>query len=130
MVLDKQDTGLLNVGEHRKNNQEWKIQRHWQHWAHKSQDEDNQTKNKANENTKTIQKTTKDYNPDTGSTGQTRHRTNKLWRTPQKQSRMYNPEALTTLGTQVTRRGQKKRKTKQNKKHTNKYKRLQHRPTN
>jgi hypothetical protein len=39
--------------------------------------EDNQTKSKANKNTKTTQKTTKDYYPDTGSTVQTRHRTNK-----------------------------------------------------
>jgi hypothetical protein len=37
--------------------------------------EDNQTKSKANKNTKTTQKTTKDYNPDTGSAVQTRHRT-------------------------------------------------------
>jgi hypothetical protein len=26
-------------------NHEWKIQRHWKHWAHKTQDEDKQNKN-------------------------------------------------------------------------------------
>ena len=29
----------INVRENRRGNQEWKIQRHWQHWAHKTLDE-------------------------------------------------------------------------------------------
>jgi len=28
----------INVGENRRVNQEWAIQRHWQHWAHRTQD--------------------------------------------------------------------------------------------
>jgi hypothetical protein len=32
-------------------NQEWIIQRHWQHWEHKTQDEDKQNKNKTEHNT-------------------------------------------------------------------------------
>jgi len=32
----------INVGENRKGNQEWRIQRHWQHWTHNAQDEDKQ----------------------------------------------------------------------------------------
>ena len=51
VVLGKQDTGLLNVREHRKRIQEWAIQRHWQHWAHKSQDEDKQNIKQTNKNT-------------------------------------------------------------------------------
>ena len=30
----------INVGENRRDNQEWTIQIHWQHWAHKIQDKD------------------------------------------------------------------------------------------
>ena len=30
----------INVREHRRGNQEWTIQRHWQHWVHKAQAED------------------------------------------------------------------------------------------
>jgi hypothetical protein len=51
VVLGMQDTGLLNVREHRKRIQEWAIQRHWQHWAHKSQDEDKQSIKLTNKNT-------------------------------------------------------------------------------
>ena len=42
------DTGNLRYTRHRtktnktRGNQEWTIQRHWQHWAHKTQDEDKQ----------------------------------------------------------------------------------------
>ena len=35
----------INVREYRRGNQEWTIQRNWQHWVHKTQDEDNQNKN-------------------------------------------------------------------------------------
>ena len=30
----------INVRENRRGNQEWTIQRHWQHWVCKAQDED------------------------------------------------------------------------------------------
>jgi len=30
---------LINVRENRWANEEWKIQRHWEHWEHKTQDE-------------------------------------------------------------------------------------------
>jgi hypothetical protein len=32
----------ISIRENRKSNQEWTIQRHSQHWAHKTQDEDKQ----------------------------------------------------------------------------------------
>jgi hypothetical protein len=34
-----------NVRENRRGNQQWTIQRNWQHWVHKTQDEDKQIKN-------------------------------------------------------------------------------------
>jgi hypothetical protein len=40
----------INVWENRSGNQEWTIQRHWQHWAHKIQDEDKQIKKHNTEN--------------------------------------------------------------------------------
>ena len=36
-TLSIQDTGQINVRENRSGNQEWTIQRHWQHWVHKTQ---------------------------------------------------------------------------------------------
>ena len=33
---------LINVRENRRGNQEWTIQRNWQHWVHKTHDEDKQ----------------------------------------------------------------------------------------
>ena len=33
-----QDTGQINVRENREGNHEWTIQRHMQHWVHKTQD--------------------------------------------------------------------------------------------
>jgi hypothetical protein len=35
----------INVRENRRGNQQWTIQRNWQHWIHKTQDEDKQIKN-------------------------------------------------------------------------------------
>ena len=32
----------INVRENQRGNQEWTIKRHWQDWAHKTQDEDKQ----------------------------------------------------------------------------------------
>jgi len=36
-----------NVRENRRGNQEWTIQRNWQHWVHKTQDGDKQNKTKT-----------------------------------------------------------------------------------
>ena len=30
----------INIREYRRGNQQWTIQRNWQHWVHKTQDED------------------------------------------------------------------------------------------
>jgi hypothetical protein len=38
-TLGTQDTGRINVRENRRRNQEWTIQRHRQHYVHKTQDE-------------------------------------------------------------------------------------------
>ena len=56
----------VNVRENRRGNQEWTIQRNWQHWVHKTQEVDNQTKN-----------------------NKTQHREKKQWatRTPPKSAR-------------------------------------------
>jgi hypothetical protein len=35
----------INVRETRRGNQQWAYQRTWQHWVHKTQDEDKQIKN-------------------------------------------------------------------------------------
>jgi len=40
----------INVKENRRGNQEWKIQRNWQHWVHKTQNDDKQTKNTTQHN--------------------------------------------------------------------------------
>ena len=37
-TLATQYTGQITVGEKRWDNQEWKIQRYWQRWAHNTQD--------------------------------------------------------------------------------------------
>jgi len=34
----------IKVRENRKGNQEWTIERNWQYWVHKTQDEDKQSK--------------------------------------------------------------------------------------
>jgi pantothenate kinase len=34
----------IDVSETQTGNQEWTIKRHWQYWAHKTQDEDKQSK--------------------------------------------------------------------------------------
>ena len=38
MVIEK------DIRENRRDNQEWTIQKNWQHWVHKTQDEDKQNK--------------------------------------------------------------------------------------
>jgi hypothetical protein len=40
----------MNVRETRSDDQEGTIQRHWQHWAHNTQHEDNKTLNHNTEN--------------------------------------------------------------------------------
>ena len=40
----------INIRENRNGNQERTIQRNWQHWAHKTQDEEKQTKIHHTEN--------------------------------------------------------------------------------
>ena len=42
-TLGTHDTGRINVRENRRRNQEWTIQRHRQHWVHKTQDEVKET---------------------------------------------------------------------------------------
>ena len=48
-TLGTQETGQrqtkqINISENRKSNQEWTIQRKWQHCVHKTQDKDKQNK--------------------------------------------------------------------------------------
>jgi hypothetical protein len=74
----------INTGEKRWDNQEWVIQRHWQHWVHGA---------------KTRRKTmgqSRMGNPETLATLGTRAKTR---RKAMGQSRMGNPETLATLGT-------------------------------
>jgi hypothetical protein len=40
----------INVKENRRGNQEWTIQRNWQHWVHTTQAEDKQNKIHNTEN--------------------------------------------------------------------------------
>jgi hypothetical protein len=35
----------INVRENRRDNQEWLIQKNWQHWIHKTHDQDKHKKN-------------------------------------------------------------------------------------
>ena len=44
----KSSSPLYFFKEYRRGNQEWTIQRNWQHWAHKTQDEDKQSKKQHN----------------------------------------------------------------------------------
>jgi hypothetical protein len=37
-TLGTQNTGEINIRETRRNNLEWTSQRHYQHWAHKTQE--------------------------------------------------------------------------------------------
>jgi len=43
-------TALSNVRENQRGNQEWTIHRHLQHWIHKTQNEDKQSKKHNTEN--------------------------------------------------------------------------------
>ena len=40
----QRQTKQINVSENRRSNQEWTIQRKWQHCVHKTQDKDKQNK--------------------------------------------------------------------------------------
>jgi hypothetical protein len=55
-TLGVQDTGQINVRENRRGNQEWTIQRHWQHWVYKTQDKDKPSKNRNTGNYKDEQR--------------------------------------------------------------------------
>jgi hypothetical protein len=107
------------------------IQRNWQHWVHKTQDEDKQSRETGNigytkHKTKTIQRNwqhwvhkTQDEHKqsrETGNIGYTKHKTKTIQRNWQhwvhKTQDEDNPEKLATLGTQNTR---------QNKKNTTRY---------
>ena len=68
-TLGTQDTGQISVRENRSGNQDWTIKRHWQHWAHKTQDK------YALKKTEVTIKTGQSI--DTGNIEHTRHRTNK-----------------------------------------------------
>ena len=46
-ILGTQDTGQINVREHLRGTQEWTIRGNWQHWVHKTQDEDEKQQNKT-----------------------------------------------------------------------------------
>ena len=49
-TLEKTEGAIKNgqSRENRRGNQEWTIQRNWQDWVHKTQDEDKQNKNQHN----------------------------------------------------------------------------------
>jgi hypothetical protein len=50
-TLNPQDTALrqINVSENQRGNKEWTIQRHWQHWTHKTQPLDKKNTTPHNE---------------------------------------------------------------------------------
>jgi len=75
-------------------NQEWTIQRHWQHGVHKTQDKYMLKKTEC--------AIKNGQSRGTGNIEYTRHRTNKRQRKTRGQSRMDNPETLATLSTQDT----------------------------
>jgi hypothetical protein len=89
-----QDTGWRQTKL--RGNQEWTIQRNWQHWVHKTHDEDKQNWGAMKNG----------QSRETGNIWYTTHRT-KTNKT-EGQSRMDNPEKLTTFGTQDTWRRQTK----------------------
>ena len=89
-----------NVRENRRGNQEWTLQRHWLHWAHKTQEQYIKEKTDGEINNGHIR--------NIGNNGHTRHRTNKLKGKLKRQSRMDTSETLATFGKQDT--GQKQTK--------------------
>ena len=48
--IDIKSPHSINVRENQRGNKEWTIQRNWQHWVHKTQDEDKQNKKHNTEN--------------------------------------------------------------------------------
>jgi hypothetical protein len=44
---ERRETKQINLRENRRGNQEWTIQRHWQHWVHKTQEEVKKNRNKG-----------------------------------------------------------------------------------
>ena len=57
------NTFQINVRENRSGNQEWTIQKHWQHWAYKTQDEDNLKKKKKKNSTQHYTKKVEQHKP-------------------------------------------------------------------
>ena len=53
----------MNVRETRSDNQEWTIQRHWQHWVHKTQTEDKQNQKHNNDRHDNVVPFWVDYDP-------------------------------------------------------------------
>ena len=84
----------INIREYRRGNQQWTIQRKWQHRVHKTQDK------YMLENTEGVIKNGQ-YR-ENGNIGYTTHRTNKRQRIQKGQSKMDNTEKLATQGTQDT----------------------------
>jgi hypothetical protein len=100
------DTG--NIGHTRQRTKT--IQRHWQHWAHKTVNEDNP----ETLTTLGTQDRERRQSRDTDNIGHTRQRTKTIQRHWQhwahKTENEDNPETLTTLGTQDRERRQTKHK--------------------
>ena len=88
------------VSQNKRGSQEWTLQRHWLHWAHKTQEQYIKEKTDGVINNGHIR--------DIGNNGHTRHRTNKLKGKLKRQSRMDTSETLATFGKQDT--GQKQTK--------------------
>ena len=131
-TLCTQDTGTIKNEQSRDNgnivytrhrdNQEWTIQRWWQHCVHKTQGQSrmNNPEMMATLCTQDAGTIKNEQSRDNGNIGYTRHRGNQEWtiqrwwqywvHKTQGQSRMNNPEIMTTLCTQDTRRRQTKQK--------------------
>jgi hypothetical protein len=52
LTWSRTEYNWINVRENRRDNQEWTIQRNWQHWVHRTQDENKQNKNTTQQTTK------------------------------------------------------------------------------
>ena len=49
-AICENNVGVINARENRRTNQEWTIQKHCQHWLHKTPDEDKQNKKTQHKN--------------------------------------------------------------------------------
>jgi hypothetical protein len=104
VIKNGQSRDISNIGYTRHRTKT--IQRHRQHWVHKTQDEDNP----ETSTTLGTQDTGRRQSRDIGNIGYTRHRTKTIQRHRQhwvhKTQDEDNPETSTTLGTQDTGRRQ------------------------